>query len=49
MSDKVNIDNVRYSIEAQEFFQRQIEEGVNTLINKNNNESDKVFVWFVGD
>ena len=31
-----DIDNVRYSFEAQEFFQRQLEESVNTLINKNN-------------
>ena len=29
MSDKVDIDNVRYSMETQEFFQRQIEEAVN--------------------
>ena len=34
MSDKVDIDNVRYSFEAQELFQRQVEEAVNTLINK---------------
>jgi hypothetical protein len=33
-----DIDNVRYSIETQEFFQRQVEEAVNTLINKNNTE-----------
>ena len=31
-----NIDNVRYSFETQEFFQRQLEESVNSLINKNN-------------
>ena len=36
MSDKIDIDNIRYSIETQEFFQRQVEEAVNTLINKNN-------------
>ena len=36
MSDKIDIDNVRYSMETQEFFQRQIEEAVNALINKNN-------------
>ena len=47
MSEKINIDNVRYSIETQEFFQRQIEEAVNTLINKNNDESDKAFSWFM--
>ena len=47
MSDKIDIDNVRYSMETQEFFQRQIEEAINTLVNKNNNESDKAFVWFM--
>ena len=47
MSDKVDIDNVRYSFETQEFFQRQLEEAVNTLINKNNTESDKAFSWFI--
>ena len=47
MSDKIDIDNIRYSIETQEFFQRQVEEAVNTLINKNNIESDKAFSWFM--
>ena len=47
MSDTNNIDNVRYSMETQEFFQRQIEEAVNALINKNNTESDKAFNWFM--
>nr|BAR28664.1 hypothetical protein [uncultured Mediterranean phage uvMED] len=47
MSDKIDIDNIRYSIETQEFFQRQVEEAVNTLINKNNTESDKAFMWFM--
>ena len=47
MSDKIDIDNVRYSMETQEFFQRQIEEAINTLVNKNNTESDKAFVWFM--
>ena len=47
MSDKVDIDNVRYSFEAQELFQRQVEEAVNNLINKNNSESDKAFAWFM--
>ena len=47
MSDSIDIDNVRYSMETQEFFQRQIEEAINTLVNKNNNESDKAFVWFM--
>ena len=48
MSDSTNIDNVRYSFEAQEYFQRQLEEAVNALINKNNTESDKAFNWFMG-
>ena len=47
MSDKINIDNVRYSMETQEYFQRQLEEAVNTLINKNNIENDKAFNWFI--
>ena len=47
MTDSVDIDNVRYSMETQEFFQRQIEEAINTLVNKNNSESDKAFVWFM--
>ncbi len=47
MSDKINIDNVRYSMETQEYFQRQLEEAVNTLVNKNNIENDKVFNWFM--
>ena len=47
MSDKVDIDNVRYSFETQEYFQRQLEEAVNTLVNKNNTESDKEFAWFM--
>ena len=47
MSDKIDIDNIRYSIETQEFLQRQVEEAVNTLINKNNTESDKAFMWFM--
>ena len=47
MTDSVDIDNVRYSMETQEFFQRQLEEAINTLVNKNNTESDKAFVWFM--
>ena len=47
MTDSVDIDNVRYSMETQEFFQRQKEEAINTLVNKNNTESDKAFVWFM--
>ena len=49
MTDKTGIDNVRYSFETQEFFQRQIEEAINTLINDRNKESDKAFSWFIGD
>ena len=30
MADTIDIDNVRYSFEAQEYFQRQLEEAVNT-------------------
>ena len=33
MSEKTNIDNVRYSFETQEFFQRQLEEAVNRFMN----------------
>ena len=47
MTDTIDIDNVRYSLETQEYFQRQIEEAVNTLVNKNNTESDKAFSWFM--
>ena len=47
MSDIIDIDNVRYSMETQEYFQRQFEEAVNTLVNKNNTESDKAFSWFM--
>ena len=47
MSDKIDIDNVRYSFETQEYFQRQLEEAVNTLVNKNNTENDKAFNWFM--
>jgi hypothetical protein len=47
MADTVDIDNVRYSIETQEYFQRQIEEAVNQLVNKNNTESNKAFSWFM--
>ncbi len=47
MSDIIDIDNVRYSMETQEYFQRQLEEAVNTLVNKNNTESDKAFSWFM--
>ena len=49
VTDKTDIDNVRYSFETQEFFQRQIEEAINTLINDRNKESNKAFSWFMGD
>jgi hypothetical protein len=49
MAKDINIENVRYSMEHQEFFQRQIEEAINTLINDRNKESDKIFAWFIGD
>ena len=47
MADTIDIDNVRYSFETQEYFQRQLESCVNELINKNNTESDKAFKWFM--
>ena len=47
MSDTNDINNVRYSMETQEYFQRQLEEAVNTLVSKNNVESDKAFNWFM--
>ena len=47
MAKDINIENVRYSMEPQEFFQRQIEEAVNVLINKNNDENAKAFAWFI--
>ena len=47
MSDNNDKANVRYSLESQEFFQRQLEQSVNELINKNNTENDKAFAWFM--
>ena len=47
MAKDINIENVRYSMEHQEFFQRQIEEAVNVLINKNNDDNAKAFAWFI--
>ena len=44
---KLELDAFMKLIETKEFFQRQIEEAVNTLINKNNTESDKAFSWFM--
>ena len=49
MADNVNIDNVRYAMEHQEYFQRQIEEALNTLINEKNIENNKAYAWFMGD
>ena len=49
MTDKNDIDNVRYSFETQEFFQRQIEESINALINEKNQENNKAFAWFIGE
>jgi hypothetical protein len=51
MSDIVeqDLDNVRYSFDTQEYFQRQVEVAVNEYINKFNTENDKVFTWFIGD
>jgi hypothetical protein len=49
MSDSTDIDNVRYSMETQEFFQRQIEEAINTLINEKNQENNKAYAWFIGE
>ena len=49
MTEKTVLDYVSYRFETQEFFQRQIEEAINTLINDRNKESDKAFAWFVGD
>ena len=42
MTDKTDIDNVRYSFETQEFFQRQIEEAINALINEKNQENNSL-------
>ena len=47
MTDKTDIDNVRYSLDTQEFFQRQVEEAVNVLINEKNTENNKEFAWFI--
>ena len=49
MTDKTDIDNVRYSFETQELFQRQIEEAINALINEKNQENNKAYAWFIGD
>ena len=49
MTAKSDIDNVRYSFETQEFFQRQIEEAINALINEKNQENNKAFAWFIGE
>jgi len=51
MSDIVeqDLDNVRYSFDTQEYFQRQVEVALNEYINKFNTENDKVFTWFIGN
>ena len=49
MTDRTDIDNVRYSLDTQEFFQRQIEEAVNVLVNEKNIENNKAFAWLIGD
>ena len=49
MAEDRNIDNIRYSFENQEFFQRQVEEAVNVLVNQKNKENNKAFAWFIGD
>ena len=49
MTDTQDIDNVRNSFETQEFFQRQIEEAINALINEKNQENNKAFAWFIGE
>lgn len=43
-----DLDNVRYSFDTQEFFQRQVEVAVNEYVNKFNVENDKVFAWYIG-
>ena len=47
MTDKTDIDNVRYSFETQEFFQRQIEEALNELI-ENTKKIKKIIKHFLG-
>ena len=42
MTDKTDIDNVRYSFETQEFFQRQIEEAINELINEKTKQRKQI-------
>ena len=49
MTDKTDIDNVRYSFETQQFIKRQIQEAINALINEKNQENNKAFAWFLGD
>ena len=47
MAKDINIDNVRYSMEHQEYFQRQLEVVVNALVNQSNDENAKAFAWFM--
>ena len=47
VTDKTDIDNVRYGSKHKSF-QRQIEEAINALsIEKN--ENNKAFAWFMGE
>jgi len=36
-------------LKLKSFFQRQIEEAINTLINEKNQENNKAYAWFIGD
>jgi hypothetical protein len=36
-------------LKHKSFFQRQIEEAINALINEKNQENNKAFAWFLGD
>jgi len=47
MAKDINIDNIRYSMEHQEYFQRQLEVVVNALVNQSNDENAKAFAWFM--
>ena len=49
VTDRTDIDNVRYSFETQELCQRQIEEAINTLSNEKNTENNKAYAWFIGE
>jgi len=47
MSNTKENEKVKYSMEKKKFLQKQIEKAINTIVNKNNSESDKAFVWFM--